>query len=55
MSFNFSTIQETGLGNYKRRRISFRNLEYKIVIKFYSQITAKVVTIKKYTGEAKTV
>lgn len=51
MAFNFRTIQETGLGNY---RISLRNLEYRKVIKFYSQITATVATIKKYTGEAKT-
>lgn len=53
MAFNFNTMQETGLGNYRRQRISLRNLEYRKIITFYSQITATVATIKKYTGEAK--
>lgn len=47
-------MQETGLGNYRRWRISLRNLECRKVVKFYSQITAIVPTIKKDTGEAKT-
>lgn len=49
-----SNLQETGLGNYRRKRLSLRNLECRKVVKFYSQTTAAVPTIKKYTGEAKT-
>ena len=54
MVFKVSAMQETGLGNYRRWRISLRNLECRKVVKFYSQITAIVPTIKKDTGEAKT-
>lgn len=47
MAFKLNTMQETSLGNYRRYRISLRNLECRKVIKFYSQITAIVPTIKK--------
>lgn len=45
VAVRFSTMQETGLGNYRKYRISLRNLKCKeVIIKFYSQIMLQYQT-----------